>query len=130
MRPSVLHSNCRKKSAHLRRSGNVTPRETDVRRPSNVADPVGVAVKDVLLDPRLRVVAETPNLHEVVTACAREALHALHGRRGLAGDGVGRLGNEERPGLDGGCPGDGVAADGVGFEDVGTPLTIVYEGGI
>ena len=84
-----------------------------------------MAVKDVLLDPRLRVVAEAPDLDEVVAACAREALHALYRGGGLAGHGVRGLGDEEGAGLDGGSPGDGVAADSVAFEDVRAPGAVV-----
>lgn len=73
---------------HLRRSGDVAPWEANVRRPSDVTNPVGVALEDVLLDPRLRVVVEAPDLDEVITACARETLHAWYGRGGLAWEGV------------------------------------------
>ena len=113
----------------MRRSGNVAPRETDVRRPSNVADPVGVAVKDVLLDPRLVLFIESPNFDDIVASCASKALDGClaHGRLVRCGGGCGC---NECAGAGGGGPGYSVAADGMGFKDVGAPLTIICKNGL
>ena len=84
-----------------------------------------MALKDVLLDPLLRSFAEAPYLDDVVAPGGREALYAWDGDGCLARKCV-RLRCEERAGLDGGGPGDGVAADGVRFEDVGAPGAVVW----
>ena len=109
----------------LRRGRNVGAREADIRCPRDVAHPVLVTLEHLLLDPRLGVIAEAPDLDEVVAAGGREAFHRMWSSGWLPGDGAG-LGDEERAGLEGGRPGDGVAADGVAFEDVCSPCSVVY----
>ena len=88
-----------------------------------------MTLQHVLLDPRLVLFIESPNFDDIVASCASKALDGClaHGRLVRCGGGC-RC--NECAGTGGGGPGYGVAADGVGFEDVGTPLTIVYEGGI
>ena len=108
---------------HLRCSSDVAPGKTDIGCPGNVAHPISVTLQYLFFDPRLRVFSVAPDLDEVVAPCTGEPLDGLDGW--LARRGVYRLRCDQRPGLDGGGPRDGIAANGMSNEHVSAPLSVV-----
>lgn len=111
----------------MRSGSNVAARKADIWCPRDVANPVSVPFERLFLHPGLRIFAVTPDLHEVVAPGAGEAFDRLilACGLGLARGRLDLLGSDERAGLHGWGPGDGVTANGVSVEDVGTPLTVI-----
>lgn len=110
--------------------GNVRARQTNVRCPSNISDPICVTLESILLYPTLRVIAVRPDADDVVASSAREALHGAGWRprrsarrsRGRTGGGLYKRAGRRRRG-----PGNGITANAVRVEDVGAPVAVVCE---
>lgn len=111
-------------NTHLRRGSNVTSREADIWSPSNIAHPICMPFKYLLLYPRLRILAVSPDLDEVVASSTGKALHSLSlsclTRKCVCG-----LRRYERARLNSRSPGYGVAANSMANEHVRAPLTII-----
>lgn len=69
--------------SHLRSRRYVAPRETDIRGPSDIPNPVSVTLEDLFFDPGLRVFPVSPNFDEIVAARTCKTLDVLCG--GLSG---------------------------------------------
>lgn len=104
--------------AHLRGSGNVRSRKADIRCPCNVSDPVSVALEHLLFDPRLRILAEAPNLNQVIAPSAGKAFDTLR---------CSLLWGYERAWENGRSPGDGITPDCVAIEDISAPCTVIWK---
>ena len=109
-------------TTYLRCRSYIAPRQSDIGRPRDVPHPISVPFECLLLDPCLGVLAERPDLDEVVAAGAGETFE----RRGWSWRSR-LMGVNERTGVGSRRPRDSIAADGVTVEDVSDPLTIVWK---
>lgn len=104
---------------HLRCCGYIAPWQSDVWSPCDIAHPVSVSLECLLLNPCLGVIAERPDLDEVITASAGEAFKRCRSRRPRL------MWMDERAGVGGGRPGDSIATDSVAVKDISDPLTVI-----
>lgn len=73
-----------------------------------------------LVDLLPSLICVLPDLHDAIATCASEA---TDGSWRL----IGRLSGDERARLSDGCPGDGVAAHGMGGDNIDAPAAVVIE---
>jgi len=64
---------------NLRGSGDVTPRQSDIRSPSDIPDPISVTLQNLFLHPALSVFPVAPDLDKVITTRSSKALDGLNG---------------------------------------------------
>lgn len=99
----------------------IAPWQPNIRRPCDVAHPVSMSLEYFLLDPRLSLFPESPDLDEVIAPGAGKAFKGCgRGWRSWL------MGMDERAGMGSGRPRDGITADGMAIEDVGDPLAVVW----